>query len=119
MLFRLSVVKKSAAKNGLVDESRRALYKDAWPNKVHQVTNNISNQFETPVLFYVLLGMLWAIQGANILTLILSWSYVATRFIHANIHIGSNVVSQRRSVFQASVVSLIGLFLCVIWFMVV
>ncbi len=119
MLFRLGQVKISAVKSGQVDETRRALFADAWPDEVNQINNNIRNQFESPVLFYVLLGMLSAIQGANILTLLLAWSYVVTRIIHAYIHIGSNIVSQRLKVFKASVVLLIGLFLCVVWSMIV
>ena len=119
MLFRLSAAKTSAAKSGLVNESRRALYADAWPDKVVQINNNIRNQFETPVLFYALLGMLWALQAATLLALILAWTYVLTRFVHAYIHIGSNIVSQRVKPFKASVILLIGLFLCVVWAMVV
>jgi hypothetical protein len=103
----LSIVKVKAAKNGDVDENKRALHADAWPDYVLKFSNNIANQFETPVLFYALCFVLWAVKAVDMLTLGLAWGYVGTRVIHAYIHTGSNYVPARRRVFMLGCVFLL------------
>ncbi len=91
--------KKNAAASGQVDESRRNLHADAWPDSVVQVNNAIRNQFELPVLFYVTCFMLWALLQVNAFTLVVALAFVASRLVHAIIHIGSNYVPRRRMAF--------------------
>jgi hypothetical protein len=88
-----------AMKAGEVDMARRALHDDAWPESVMKINNNIRNQFEVPVLFYVLAFMLWALEAVNALTLAAAWLFAVSRIVHAWIHIGSNYVPNRRRVF--------------------
>lgn len=107
MFIRLGTVKSKAARLFEVDEKRRALHQDAWPDYVLKVSNNISNQFETPVLFYVLSLIAWANSNVGWLFLALAYTFVATRFIHAHVHVGKNVVALRRKVFSAGVLLLI------------
>ncbi len=54
MFILLAVRKESAVNDGAVDRVQAALHNDAWPDEVLQVSNNIQNQFQTPVIFYVL-----------------------------------------------------------------
>lgn len=110
MFIRIAVVKARSLKAGDVDLSRRALHPDAWPDYVLQVTNNVRNQFEMPVLFYVLALGLWVLGEVNVATLVLAWLYVASRVAHAYIHTGSNIVRYRLKMFQLSTVALLGLF---------
>ncbi|MDP2780124.1 MAPEG family protein [Devosia sp.] len=107
MFIRLGAVKSRAMRLGEVDERRRALHKDAWPDYVLKVANNIDNQFETPVLFYVLSFMAWANDGIDWLLLSLCWGFVGTRLAHAYIHVGANLVALRRKVFTAGVLILV------------
>lgn len=109
MFFRLAIVKARSLRAGDVDLSRRALHADAWPDYVLQVTNNVRNQFEMPVLFYVVALGLWALGEVDAATLTLAWSYVAFRVVHAYIHTGSNIVKYRLKVFQLSTLALLGL----------
>ena len=51
---RLIKVKIREMKAGHVDMARPALHEEAWPASVLQINNNIRNQFELPVLFYVM-----------------------------------------------------------------
>lgn len=99
----LAVAKSRALKAGLVDLERRALHDDAWPVSVMKINNNIRNQFEVPVLFYVLALMLWQLADASLLTLTLAWLFVASRIVHAWIHTHSNYVPARRRVFTLGV----------------
>ena len=105
----LAIAKSRAVKLGEVDEDRRALHDDAWPDSVLQINNCIRNQFEVPLLFYVLIGILWSIGGANIYVHVAAWVFVLSRIGHAFIHTGSNYVPIRRKYFMAGCFILIGL----------
>jgi hypothetical protein len=96
----LNVAKSRAARDGQVDEARRALHEDAWPDHVRQINNNIRNQFEVPVLFYVLAFMLWALQAAGPAAQVAAWGFVLSRMWHALVHTGSNRVPLRRRIFM-------------------
>jgi len=88
-----------AMKAGTVDMTRRALHDDAWPESVMQINNNIRNQFEVPVLFYVLAFSLWALDAVHWPALAAAWLFVISRIVHAGVHVGSNYVPNRRRVF--------------------
>jgi len=77
------------------------------------VAANLCNQFELPVLFYVLCLTLHVTNGVNYLTLALMWIFVLTRYFHAWVHLTSNNLRLRsRSFFAGAVV----LALAWIWF---
>jgi hypothetical protein len=105
----LAIAKSQAVKLGEVNEYRRALHDDAWSDSVLQINNCIRNQFEVPVLFYVLIGILWSIGGTNIYVHIAAWIFVVSRIGHAVIHTGSNYVPLRRKLFMAGCCILIGM----------
>ena len=92
--------KSKALKSGAVNEKRRTLYDDAWPQNIVQINNCIRNQFEIPILFYVLVFILQILDAVNVYIHLLSWCFVVSRMVHAYIHIGSNVVAKRRKVFM-------------------
>ena len=105
----LAIAKSRAVKSGEVDEARRALHDDAWPDSVLQINNCIRNQFEIPVLFYVLVGTLWVAGGINVYILFAAWGFVISRIGHALVHTGSNYVPLRRKLFMAGCFILIGM----------
>jgi hypothetical protein len=86
-------------------KARRVRFKDIalsaepWPDEVRKISNNAHNQFETPVLFYVLCGIATYIGPPGILMTLLAWAYVATRLVHTAIHTTSNRVEHRFKVF--------------------
>lgn len=95
----LARMKSKESELGNVDESRRALHDDAWPESVLKINNCIGNQFEIPVLFYVLILVIWAANAVNIFVHMLAWLFVLSRYVHAYIHTGTNYVPHRRGVF--------------------
>ncbi|MCP5474432.1 MAG: MAPEG family protein [Lysobacterales bacterium] len=111
----LQIAKARASKAGLVDDARRALNEDAWPDFVRQINNNIRNQFELPVLFLVLALILWRLQPGGLLPLVLAWGFVATRVVHAWIHTHSNHVPHRRLAFTLGAVLVLLMLLDVLW----
>jgi hypothetical protein len=102
--------KKKAMLEGRVDEARRSLDEDAWPDDVRQVNNAIRNQFELPVLFYLCCLLLWALELVNPFTLAMACAFVLTRIWHAVIHTGSNYVPMRRKVFALGAILLLVLY---------
>ncbi|WP_136618868.1 MULTISPECIES: MAPEG family protein [Mesorhizobium] len=77
------------------------------------VAANLINQFELPVLFYVLCLTLHLTNGVNYLTLALMWIFVASRYVHAWVHLTSNnLLLRSRSFFVGAVILLLGW----IWF---
>lgn len=102
MFLRLAIAKQRALTNNQVDLQRRALHNDAWPEAVQKISNNLQNQFESPVLFYALCFMLWALDSVTLTALLIAWCFVVLRIFHAFVHTGSNVVDIRKKVFMAS-----------------
>ena len=98
----LPIAKARVLKVMEVDIQRRALHNDAWPDSVLKISNNLQNQFESPVLFYALCFMLWALNIVSIFALIIAWAYVFLRVVHVFVHTGSNKIPVRKKVFMAS-----------------
>jgi hypothetical protein len=82
-----------------VDSSR---YSDAS----RKYANCYSNQFELPVIFYVLCIVALMTAKADFLMVILAWAFVVTRVLHALIHTGSNIVPRRAAMFAAGMIIL-------------
>ena len=111
----LQRVKSRAARAGEVDEARRPLHEDAWPDYVLRVNNNIRNQFELPVVFYVLCVVLWELQVAGMLAQVLAWVFVLSRIVHAWVHTRANVVPLRRRIFTVGVVIVVLMWVLAAW----
>lgn len=111
----LAVAKSRARGRGEVDAARSALHGDAWPDSVVKINNNIRNQFELPVLFYVACFVIMATNGAGAPAQVLAWLFVATRALHAFVHTTTNVVPVRRALFQAGFLVVLAMFLLALW----
>src|SRR5947209_19484066 len=84
-----------------------ALGQSAWPPLVQQVSNSFRNQFELPVLFYVVVILAYLLHKTDFLFVVLSWVFVALRILHAAIHAGSNRVLRRFQAFVAGAIVLV------------
>jgi len=65
-------------------------------------SDNFSNLFEAPVLFYVAILTIFASQVGDNMLLVTAWSYVALRYLHSFIHITYNKVMHRYKIYLAS-----------------
>lgn len=95
----MGVRKAKSVKAGTVNRKAAALDNRVWPADVVQVSNNIANQFETPILFYVLCIVLYISGGVGVAALVLAWAYSLSRYAHAFVHTGSNYVPTRMRIF--------------------
>lgn len=105
----LVLAKIRAVRAGEVDAARRALHSDAWPEYVQKISNNIRNQFELPVLFYVLTFALVELNAVGIIAIVAAWAFALSRLVHAWIHTGANIVLMRRNVFLLGVLAIFAL----------
>jgi hypothetical protein len=90
-----------------------ALTKENWPERAKQISNAYHNQYELPVLFYVLVAFALITRKADLIFVVLSWVFVVSRLLHAFIHTTSNRVPRR---FFAYVVGLFVLIVMWVYF---
>jgi hypothetical protein len=72
-----------------------ALTKENWPEQAKKVSNAYHNQYELPVLFYILVAFAMITRKADLIFVTLSWVFVISRLLHAYIHTTSNRVPRR------------------------
>jgi hypothetical protein len=71
-----------------------------WPEDARKVANSFNNQFELPVIFYVLCLIALITAKADFLMVVLAWAFVASRVAHALIHTGSNAMPLRSIIYS-------------------
>jgi hypothetical protein len=106
LLFWTGNVRVRAVRNGEVRVRDIALRQPNWPAEPTQIANAYQNQFELPVLFYVLTILAWMTRQADVLFVAMAWVFVVTRLAHAHIHVTSNHVGRRFAFFAAGAVVL-------------
>jgi hypothetical protein len=84
-----------------------ALGQPNWPNRATQIGNCYKNQFELPLLFYILIALALPLRHADLFIVLMSWVFVVTRFVHAGIFVTSNDLGQRSTVWLAGVLVLL------------
>ena len=107
LYFLLAIRKTKAIKNRTVDRKETALDNKAWTEDVIKLSNNIANQFETPIMFYILAVLTFLIGLVDTFSLVIMWAYVISRCIHVYVHIGSNYVPTRMKVFALGLLLLL------------
>ena len=107
LLFWTARLRIAALRGGEVSFDDIALRQPAWPERPTQVANAFHNQLELPLLFYVLVILALFTRKADTLFLILAWMFVATRLVHAAIHVTSNDMRRRFQAFAVGAVLLL------------
>lgn len=86
-----------------------------WSDAAKRASNNFSNQFELPVLFYAAVAMALLLKQVDAVTVTLAWAFVVSRLVHAIIHIGPNVVRWRFAVYALGALCLLALWCVLAW----
>jgi len=97
----------AAVSGGAVRVRDVALGEPNWPGRVTQVTNAYENQLELPVLFYVLVVLALFTAHMSVTLAVLAWLFVASRCLHALIHVTTNELRRRFFLFLAGVAILL------------
>jgi hypothetical protein len=91
----------SSVRRGETKVKDIALGQPNWPERITKIGNSYNNQFQLPVLFYAVVVLAYVLRKADLLFVILSWLFVATRLGHAYVHVTSNRVGRRFNAFAA------------------
>jgi len=111
LTFALLLWMAGARRNALVSRETRikdiALGQSNWPVRATQIGNCFKNQFELPVLFYILIALALPLRHADYVIVLLSWVFVVTRLVHAGVFVSSNDLNRRSLAWFAGVVVLL------------
>ena len=115
LTFALLLWMAGARRQALVDGEAKVrdvvLGQPNWPTRATQIGNSFSNQFELPVLFYILIALALPLRHADLVIVLLSWVFVVTRFVHAGIFVTSNDLKQRSLAWFAGVLVLFAMWI--------
>ena len=100
---RMAMTRVAAIKSGEVKMKDIALGQATWPARIQQSSNAYANNLQLPLLFYVLVALAMMTKKADLLFVVMSWLYVATRYAHAFVHVTTNRVTLRFQCFAAGV----------------
>src|ERR1700739_3644346 len=106
LLFWLVPLRMHDLGSGATRPERVALREPNWSKQALQVSYAFSNQFELPVLFYVLTVLAYVTHLAGLVFVVLAWIFVLLRYLHAYVHVTSNNVRLRGALYGVSAIVL-------------
>ena len=115
LAFALLIWMAGARRNALVSRETRikdiALGQPNWPIRATQIGNCFKNQFELPVLFYILIALALPLRHADLVIVVLSWVFVVARLLHAGVFVTSNDLNRRSLAWFAGVFVLLAMWI--------
>jgi hypothetical protein len=111
LLFAMASTRARALSSGETSMKDVALREPNWPARATRFGNCFANQFELPVLFYVLIAIALPIRHADLFIVLMSWVFVVTRFAHAGVFITSNDMRPRSLAWFSGVLVLAAMWL--------
>jgi hypothetical protein len=106
LLFWLAPLRTRDFNSGIARPDNVALREPNWSPRTLQVAYSFSNQFELPVLFYVLTIFAYVTHLAGVIFVVLAWIFVIFRILQAYVHVTSNKVRQRGAFFGIAAIAL-------------
>ncbi len=114
-MARLGLLRWVAVKRGEIDPRYFILFRGyEEPDKLAAYSRHVTNLFEAPLLFYVIILTAAATGQSGNWLLGLAWTYVVLRFMHTYVHLTSNVVLIRVRIFVLSMLVLTALWVVVL-----
>lgn len=103
VLLRMRSQRFAAVRRKEVDVDFYKAYPDGGePEALRVIGRHFANLFEMPVLFYVVVLMIYVTHHVGTFLVVCAWIYVTLRYVHTVIHLGSNNVVARFSAYFAS-----------------
>lgn len=99
--------KAADVKSGEFDRAKSAMDNEAWSKPTVLTSKNLANQFQFPVVFYVLCVVLMTLNAVGPAALVVASLFVVARYVHAYVHVTTNYVPARLRAFVLSMVLLI------------
>jgi len=111
VLARMAVMRFGAVARREMDPRFYRTYDEGQePSHMRVVTRHFINLFEVPVLFYVAVILTYVTDEVSYWLVGCAWAYVALRYVHTWVHLGTNDVLTRFRVYGVS-----GVVLLVMW----
>ena len=107
LLLWLAELRRRDLMGGAVRLSQIAMREPNWSPRAMQASYAFSNQFEVPVLFYLLTVLVVITRQADTLFVILVWIFVALRILQAWVYITANNVRYRGGYYFVGAIVLI------------
>jgi hypothetical protein len=111
LLLWLGWLRRNDLNSGAVKPSQVALREPNWTTHTQQVANCFANQFELPVLFYVLTILEIVTLHADLVFVVLAWVFVLSRLLHAFVHTTSNAVMRRGGWYGVGAIALLAMWI--------
>jgi hypothetical protein len=77
-----------------------------WPDYARKFEYNYQNQFELPVLFYLLTVLAIITRHADLFFVLMAWVFVTLRVLHAFVHVTNNQMRLRGAIFISGAIVL-------------
>jgi hypothetical protein len=106
LLFWLAPLRARDFNSGVANPDNVALREPNWSRRSLQVAYSYSNQFELPVLFYVLTILAYVTHLAGVVFVVLAWIFVVFRYLQAFVHVTSNKIRVRGAFFGIAALAL-------------
>jgi len=106
LLFWLAPLRARDFNTGIARQDNVALREPNWSPRALQVGYSFSNQFELPVLFYVLTILAYVTHLAGVVVVVLAWIFVIFRILQAYVHVTSNKVRLRGAFYGIAALAL-------------
>ena len=106
LLFWLAPLRARDIGSGGVRLRDIALREPNWSPHTLQVSYAFSNQFELPVLFYVLTILAYLTHLAGVVFVVLAWVFVIFRLLQAYVHVTNNNVRLRGALYAVGALAL-------------
>jgi len=95
VMFGMMYFRTSTLRSGQTRFEDISLREPNWPRRATQFGYSFANQFELPVLFYVLTILVTITHHADLLFVLLAWIFVLMRILQALVHVTNNNVRVR------------------------
>ena len=86
-----------------------ALDTSGWPAHIRKLGNNFDNQFDMPMMWYALIGLVIATAKIDTVFVLLAWLFLLARIVHAFIHTSTNHVPCRMYAYLSGFVVLLAM----------
>jgi hypothetical protein len=95
VMFGMMYFRTTTLRSGETRFEDISLREPNWPPRATQFGYAFANQFELPVLFYVLTILEIITHHADLLFVLLAWIFVVMRILQATVHVTNNNVRVR------------------------
>jgi hypothetical protein len=107
VMFGMMYFRTSSLQRGETRLKDIALREPNWPVRATQFGYAFANQFELPVLFYVLTILEIVTRHADLLFVLLAWIFVVMRVLQAWVHVTHNNVRVRGAFYGVGAIILV------------